>query len=124
MSFAVYRRPDLTQDEFLRYWREVHGPLAVKYAKALRIKRYVQLHGADSEAARRMTADRGSAPPHDGVAEIWWESEADRLAVADSPEGREAGRIMREDELRFCDMTRSTVIFGVEHVVIGEPWPA
>lgn len=118
MSFAVYRRPDLTRAEFLSHWRNIHAPLAVKYAKALRIKRYVQLHGGDYEAAAAMTASRNCQPPHDGVVEIWWESEADRLAAGASPEGREAGLAMREDELNFCDMSRATVCFGYEHVII------
>jgi uncharacterized protein (TIGR02118 family) len=120
MQFGVYRKPGMTQEEFLDYWRTVHGPLAVKHAKALRIKKYVQLHGGDYEITRRVTESRGSQPPHDGVAQIWWESEEDRMAAANSPEGQAASKIMAEDELRFCDMARSTVIFGHEHVVIDD----
>ncbi|MBU1378558.1 MAG: EthD domain-containing protein [Alphaproteobacteria bacterium] len=120
MSFAVYRRPDLTQEQFLAHWRDVHAPLAVKYAKDLRIKRYVQLHGGDYPAAALMTASRNCQPPHDGVVEIWWESEAERLAASASPEGQAAGRVMHADELNFCDMSRATICFGYEHVVIGD----
>lgn len=123
MSIAVYRRPDFTREQFLDYWKNVHAPLAVKYREVLRIKRYVQLHGGDYEATRRMTESRGCQPPHDGVVEIWWDSEEDRLAVSQTEEGRAAGRIMHEDELRFCDMSRATVIFGYEHVIIDDGQP-
>jgi uncharacterized protein (TIGR02118 family) len=119
MSFAVYRRPDFTREQFLRYWQEVHAPIAVKYAEALRIRRYVQLHGADLSVTRLMTESRHCQPPHDGVVEIWWDSEADRIAAGQSLEGQEGGRLLREDELNFCDMSRATVCFGEEHVVIG-----
>jgi len=120
MSFAVYRRPDLTQEQFLDHWFNIHAPIAKKYAKALRIRRYVQLHGGDYEAARQMTESRGCQPPHDGVVEIWWDSEADRLAGAASAEGQEGGRLLQADELNFCDMSRSSVMFGVERVIIDE----
>jgi uncharacterized protein (TIGR02118 family) len=121
MSFAVYRRDDLSREEFLDYWFNVHAPLAKRYAAALRIRRYVQLHGGDYETTRLMTESRQCQPPHDGVVEIWWDSEEDRLAGAASPDGREGARLLHEDELKFCDMSRATVIFGVEHVIIPGP---
>lgn len=123
MSFTIYRRPDMTRDEFLDYWKNVHAPLAIKNAKVLRIRRYVQMHAGDYEMVRIMTETRGCQPPHDGVCEIWWNSEEDRLAAARSAEGQAASREMYADELRFCDMSRATVSFGYEHEVIveGEP---
>lgn len=124
MSFAVYRRPDFTREQFLAYWRDVHAPLAMECARAMAIQRYVQLHSEDSEATELMTRSRGCAPPHDGVCQIWWNSEEERLAAAASPEGQAAGRRLREDEMKFCDLTRSTVLFGHEHVIIDETAPA
>lgn len=119
MSYTIYRRPELTRDQFLDHWRNIHAPLAIKNAGVLRIKRYVQLHAGDYEMARIMTETRCSQPPHDGVCEIWWDGEEDRMAAARSEEGRTASREMYEDEIRFCDMTKATVCFGYEHVVIG-----
>lgn len=117
MSFAVYRRGDLTREQFLDHWYNVHAPLAKRFAKALRIRRYIQLHGAECEATRLMTASRDCQPPHDGVVEIWWDSEEDRLAGSQSPEGQEGSRLLKEDELNFCDMSKASVIFGTEHVI-------
>jgi uncharacterized protein (TIGR02118 family) len=119
MSFSIYRHPDLTHEQFLEHWQTNHAELLKKYAKALRVKRYVQLHGQDMEVTRRMTESRGCQPPHDGVCEMWWDSEEDRIAALESEEGREGSRLLREDEERFCDMRRATVVFGHENVVVG-----
>lgn len=120
MSFAIYRRPDLSPEQFCDHWLNVHAPLLKKYAKALRIRRYIQLHGGDYEATRGMTEARNCRPPHDGVVEIWWDSEEDRLAAAETSAGKEASLLLREDELRFCDMSRSSVLFGREHVIVSD----
>jgi uncharacterized protein (TIGR02118 family) len=119
MSVAVHRRADLSRAAFLDYWQTVHAALVREHAAVLRVRRYVQLHGADLEVTRLFTESRGCRPPHDGVVEIWWDSEVDRIAGIATPEGREASRLLREDELRFCDMAASSVVFGHEHVVIG-----
>ena len=50
----VHRRPDLPVDEFQRYWREVHGPLASEIPVILR---YVQSH------CRRGGYGNGRQPP-------------------------------------------------------------
>lgn len=120
MSFAVYRRPDLTAEQFRDHWLNVHAPLLKQHAKALRVRRYVQLHGGDYESTKRMAESRNCQPPHDGVVEIWWDSEEDRLAASQSAEGQAAGFLLREDELRFCDISRSSVMFGQEHVIVSD----
>ncbi|WP_295192662.1 EthD domain-containing protein [uncultured Brevundimonas sp.] len=122
MSLAVFRRPDLSQQEFLDYWRNIHAPLVLRLAGDIRLVRYVQHHGEDCTLSRQFVWHRGVAGLHDGVAQLWWRSEADRLAAAATDAGAEASRLLREDERRFCDLTRSTVSFGVEHVVFdGRP---
>ncbi len=119
MSVAIYRRADLSREQFLHHWQTVHADLLKRYASALRVRRYVQLHGEDLDMTRRMTETRQCQPPHDGVVQIWWDSEEDRIAALESEEGREGSRLLREDEDNFCDMSRATVVFGHENVVIG-----
>ena len=63
----VHRRPDLEIEEFQRYWREVHGPLASEIPVVLR---YVQSH------CRRGGYANGRRPPFDGVASMWFASTA------------------------------------------------
>lgn len=117
MSLAVFRRTHLTHAEFLDYWQDVHAPLVVRLSGAIRLKRYAQLHGEDGRLARQFVEHRGVAGQSDGVAQLWWTSEADRLAAAATSEGAEASQLLREDELRFCDLGRSIVCFGQEHFV-------
>lgn len=117
MSLAVFRRPDLTRQEFLDYWRDVHAPLVRSLAEDIRLVRYVQHHGEDCALSRQFVTHRGVAGLHDRVAQLWWLSEEDRLAAAATAAGAEASQLLREDELRFCDLARSTVSFGIEHTV-------
>lgn len=120
MSLAVFRRPDFTKAEFLDYWLNVHGPLVRRLAPDIRAVRYMQLHGDEGELSRRYEALRGVAAVHDGVAQMWWKSESDRLEAAATEAGIEATRLLLEDELRFCDLARSTVCFGTDHLIIGD----
>ena len=56
LVFCLTRLPHLSREEFQRYWRERHGPLVRESAKALGIRRYVQVHTLDTpvnEALRR-----------------------------------------------------------------------
>jgi uncharacterized protein (TIGR02118 family) len=119
MSFAVYRRPELTREAFLAYWRDVHGPLIARHAELLRIRRYVQLHGIEGPLVEQMVRTRGCAPAHDGVAQVWWDSEQDRMEALQTPEAQAAIAEIKADEDRFVDMSRSSPVFGVEHVVVG-----
>jgi uncharacterized protein (TIGR02118 family) len=118
LVYCLRRRPDLSLEEFQRYWRETHGPLVRSHAATLRIKRYVQTHtlpGALTDAVRR---SRDSAEPYDGVAELWWDSAEDFAAGASTPEGRAAARELLEDERRFIDFARSSLWIAEEHQFI------
>lgn len=74
------RRPELTHAQFIRHWKDIHGPLAYAVPG---IKRYVQ-NDIVAEPSRPDIPDHSIAI--DGIAEIWWESEAAMLAARDSPE--------------------------------------
>lgn len=118
LSFCLRRKPDLTREEFQRYWLETHGPLVRKHAPALRIRRYVQLHSADDELNAALRASRGGPEPYDGVAELWWDEREDLTAALQSPEGQAAGRELLEDERRFIDLPSSPLWIGVERPIV------
>ena len=65
MMFLAYRRADMDAQEFRRYWRDIHGPIA---AKIPGLRKYVQNHAT--------VAPDGITPPCDGVAEMWFEDAA------------------------------------------------
>lgn len=99
----VVRRRDLAVEEFHRYWREHHGPLAARIAP---IRRYVQSHALDDSRARA----------YDGIASTWFDdTDAMRASAA-----TEEYCLTREDEDNFVVGPLSFVITR-EHVLMEPP---
>jgi uncharacterized protein (TIGR02118 family) len=97
------RRPGMDRDEFLRHWREIHGPLA---AKLPGLRKYVQAH---------VIPDPSQADPaYDGIAELWFDSpEAFPAAIA-SPEGQAA----RADFPNFLDLDKIQILIAEEVTIV------
>jgi uncharacterized protein (TIGR02118 family) len=90
LTAVLHARSDVDREEALRYWMEVHGPLA---ADLPHIRRYVQNHcfaGALGAAS----------PPFLGIAEAWWDSMEDAEAALAS----EAFRVAFADVAKFLDV--------------------
>jgi uncharacterized protein (TIGR02118 family) len=119
LIFCLRRLPHLSQQEFQRYWRDVHGPLVRQHAASLRIRRYVQAHTLDSALTAALAASRAAPPAFDGVAELWWDSAADFAAASASQAGRLASAALLADERRFIDHARSPLWVAEEHVQIA-----
>lgn len=118
LSFCLRRLPRLSREEFQKYWLEIHGPLVREHAAALRIYRYVQTHTLLGDAADSLRATRGGPPGYDGVAEVWWKSEAELAEAAATPAGALAGRILLEDERKFIDLASSPLFWAREREII------
>jgi hypothetical protein len=105
--FAVLRRnPDLTVEEFVTHWRDVHGPLiASEPTLARHIVRYEQhlRHRPD-----RLSGTDGV----DGVAIQWFSSMDDFVGFLSEPAYAE---LIAPDEGRFLDLER------LEFVITDEP---
>jgi uncharacterized protein (TIGR02118 family) len=117
LTFCLRRKPGLSLPEFQDYWLNRHGPLVRRLQPALGMARYVQVHRRDDELGLGMARARGAPEPYDGVAELWWESEEAFKASGRTPEGREAGRLLLEDEAKFIDLAHSPLWLNREHVV-------
>ena len=120
LAFTLHRLPELSREQFQTYWSETHAPLVAQHAKALGIKRYVQLHTSDAEINEALRASRGAPEPFDGIAELWFESEATLTAAMQTPEGIAAGSALLEDERRFIDLEKSPMWIAEEKVVVDE----
>ena len=48
---------------------------------------------------------------------MWWDSLDDLNAGNATPEGREAGRALMEDEAKFIDFKRSHIFMTEEHTI-------
>ena len=114
---ALRRRDDVAPEEFHRYWREEHGPLARRLLEPLNLRRYVQTHTLDTDLNAQLAAARGTVEAFDGVAELWWDSLDDLLAALGSEDGQRANAELAEDEARFIDLERSSLFLAEEQVV-------
>lgn len=120
LTFCLRKRSDLSLDEFFDYWLNSHGPLVRSYKDVLGTWKYTQLHRLDTALGETLAAVRGAPAPYDGVAEMWWRSMADLETAMSSEAGREAGRILLEDEKKFIDLENSPVWLNVVHEIVNE----
>jgi uncharacterized protein (TIGR02118 family) len=90
---VLYRRPDLSPDEFHANLRGEHGPLAEQLPG---LRRYVQNHVVADPSRKH--------PGWDAVVELYWDDWQAMEAAWRSPEGRRATDHLKE----FVDLSRST----------------
>lgn len=118
LTYAIRKRPNLSDAEFHRYWKDEHGPFVAKLAKTVRAKRYVQSHRLETPINAILQQSRGhQLPAFDGVTEIWWDSEEDFMQGNGSPEGLKAGEQFVNDEKNFVDHANSVSFITYEHTV-------
>lgn len=117
LVYIVRKRDEIPFRDFSAYWLETHGPLVRGFAKAMRARKYVQSHTVAPETGGTLAQSRGMPPGFDGITEVWWDSVEDLNAGFATPEGREAGRVLTEDEARFIDLKRSHIFLTEEHAI-------
>ena len=98
-----YRRSDLTPEQFRRYFREVHEPLATAIQG---VRRYVQNFVEPNERRH---------PPWDVVVEFWFDDRETMEKAWCSNEGRRA----TEDNANCLDLERTRWSVVDEIVVLG-----
>ena len=104
-SGLIRKKPDWSQEDFRRYWREHHSTLARQLPG---LRRYQQNHIVDS-VQRGISYPRGSEQL-DGISMLWFDDEASmRAAMA-----TEAGRILVDDENHFMGNLRIVALDQVE----------
>ena len=109
VSAFLTRRPDLSHEEFHRYWTEVHTPmLSTPMPGAPRVYRYVQLHTIPETVPALKTAS------YDGVAEIWFVNLADAAAMFTSTH---YNTVVAADEEKFLDRSKTAFLYTHENVI-------
>src|SRR4051794_3834697 len=104
-------KPGMSEEEFQRYWLEVH---AVQYASKIpQIRRYL----IDT---RIPFGPEGGEPLWSGVAEIWLANEEEQLASIQTPEFLDGARL---DEPRWAAFWRTLALDTDAHEVIAGPGP-
>ncbi len=102
--YCISKLPRLTNEEFHRYWRDVHGPIAGGIPGC---RKYVQSHTIHR-------AFGGREPAFDGVAELWFD---DWTALEAAMATKEVAAAL-EDERKFIDHSRTALFIAEEHHVI------
>lgn len=105
LTFLV-RKDDWTHDEFVKYWQEVHGPIA---RDVKQIRRYVQSEYID-EVIRKDVPE--ITLPVDGVAEVWYDSKESMLEARQSPQGK----ALLADGAKFVGQSRTLVLNELEFI--------
>jgi uncharacterized protein (TIGR02118 family) len=118
LTFCLHRLPQLSRDQFQKYWFDRHAPLVAKHREVLRIRRYVQMHSVTNGFNDVVRNSREAPEMYDGVAELWWDSLGDLLAPQ-TPEQQAAGQALLEDERKFIDLPRSPLFLGSERTIFG-----
>lgn len=113
--FPLRHKASLTEEQARHYWLTHHGPIVRSHGEATGTLCYRQVHRANSPLDDGLRAARGTlVEPYLGHAEAW----VDRGRLPATEEARRANRAFIEDEHNFIDMTRSTIFFGKEHVIV------
>jgi uncharacterized protein (TIGR02118 family) len=104
LVYCISKKPDLTDEQFFDYWKNVHGPIG---ARIPHVRRLIQSH--------RLAIPGDSRPPdYDGVAELWFDDEAALLAARRSPEWKASS----DDERNFIDHSRVAYFVSREHTLL------
>ena len=110
VSCFLTRRPDLSHDEFFRYWTEKHTPMLAKpMPGAPKVYSYVQLQPITETVPALRTA------PYDGVAEIWFDDLEGAAAMFTSDH---YNTVVAKDEENFLDRSKTTFLYAKEQVII------
>ena len=104
--YFITRKPSLSDEEFHRYWKDTHGPIAARIAQTWR---YEQSHRIPLE---------GTNSPYDGAAEAWIEDQAALDALRTSAEYVDGALA---DEPNFIDMNRVEWLVTHDHVIKDGP---
>lgn len=102
----IKRRPDLSLDQGLAYWRDVHGPMAIA---APGLGRYVQSHGQ----AYRYREGKPE-PTFDGATSVWFADVDSAKTAGGSPE---MAKVV-EDQAEFMDGSPVIMLNVNEHHII------
>ena len=104
LVYCITKKPGLTDQEFFRYWKDVHGPLGSRIPG---LRKLVQ-------SRRLIIAGDRHASDYDGLAELWFDDAAALLAARRSPEWRAS----TEDEANFIDHNKVAYFVAEEHVIL------
>ena len=106
LVYCITKKAGLSDDEFSRYWKDVHGPIG---ARIPGLRRLVQSH-------RVAIAGDQHSPDYDGMAELWFDDIETLLRARQSPEWRASS----QDEANFIDDRKVAYFVSEEYVILDD----
>jgi uncharacterized protein (TIGR02118 family) len=106
LVYCITKKQGLTDEEFYRYWQNVHGPIG---ARIPGLRKLVQSH-------RFSVPEDSCKHDYDGMAELWFDDLKDLLAARQSSEWRAA----TEDEVNFIEHNKVAYFVSEEHVIVDK----
>ena len=102
----ISRKSGLSDEEFYKYWKEKHGPLAAKTIPGLR--KYIQNH---------LVRLPGIKYDGDGFVELWFDNlEAyEKFLTWRQSDG---AKVLQDDEDKFMDRSKLVRYVVEEHIII------
>ena len=104
LVYCITRKAALTDEEFFRYWKNVHGPIG---AQIPGLRKLVQSHRISVPGDRYQ-------PDYDGVAELWFDDVKALLEARQSPQWKASS----EDEANFIDHRKVAYFVSQEHLIV------
>jgi len=106
LVYCITKKPSLTDAEFSRYWKNIHGPIG---ARIPGLRKLVQSHRLTIPGDNRQ-------PDYDGMAELWFDDIDALQAARKSPEWKASTK----DETNFIDPTKVAYFLSKEHIILNE----
>jgi uncharacterized protein (TIGR02118 family) len=101
---VIHKRLDMSREEFVRYWRDVHAPLAKKMPG---LRRYIINPGLEAHPREEPMA-------FDGIAELWFDDAAAARAAFASP----AGETTLQNAANFLQAEKERRIIAEEIFIV------
>ena len=111
LSILMVRRSDISYEDFIHHWREVHAPL---FAAQPESRKYVRRYSQDHRTGDVLPGTIASN--FDGIAEIWFDdiSAAKAFFASDGYQ-----RNVIPDEEAFMDRKRCELLYTHEYPVMA-----
>ena len=106
--YCMRRRADMTLQQFLNHWGNVHAPIVMENLAVLQLAGYQRIVPKAHEMSAQIERRHISQPPYDGIALLTWASEEDLQQSLKEPKALEVQRILARDEKLFVDAAHSS----------------
>ena len=110
VSVFLTRRPGITHEQFIQYWKDKHASLIMSLdGFRSHIRHYTQQHSLNNVP--------GALPilHYDGVAEVWFDDLSSAMATFTH---QDYASIVAKDEENFLDRTKTVMFLSSESRIV------